>query len=178
MMRFDDDAMRLPSAARLLSNRSGMTLIELMVVVAIVGVLATIGGVTYTKYLRQGKIAKLEQYAMEVKKGQEQFKARNGTYYDIDCAYYKDCSSDKRTEWEEYLEFSHESLKKSTIRVRTNAGSSSDSCDKACPGITPDQSGLWYAVKVSQDLNPGSSERTTVYTDSDRETTVVLNEGE
>lgn len=178
MLSYDEDGTR-SLHARGVSPR-GMTLIELMIVVAIVGVLAAMAGVTYTKYLRKGKIARLDQYAMEVKKGQEQFKARNGTYYNIGCAYYADCGSDGRKKWEEYLEFAHPNLENTTVRVYTDAGGSSDSCNNACTSeFSPNtDDGLWYAVKVTQDLNPASSDKTIVYTDSETETTITKNEGE
>ena len=63
--------------------RRGMTLVELMIVVAIIGVLASLAGVAFNRQVKRAKITKLEQYAMEIAKGQEDFYSRHGVYYPV-----------------------------------------------------------------------------------------------
>lgn len=62
-------------------HQGGMTLIELMVVVAIIGVLATIAMVSYTKSTNKAKIS-TEVAAMfaELKIRQEAYQVENGSY--------------------------------------------------------------------------------------------------
>lgn len=157
----------------------GMTLVELMVVVAIVAVLAALGGVSYMRYIKEGKIAKLRQYAMEVQAGQEQYKSRNGYYLDIDDPYYNSSAS-VNEKWEELLDFHHPNFKDVDITVRTDAGSAGESCSdsKVCvSGMSPSTTKAWYAISVTQDMDPQDSKDTIIYLDSDVESPVLVNEG-
>ena len=152
----------------------GVTLIELMVVVAIVGILAGIAGVSYMKQIKKGKIAQLKQYAMEIENGQKQYAARNGRYLSISKKYWTS-NNDARDKWEKLLEFKHDELEKSNIKaeVIVKTGKSCSNCE----GFSPDTTGHWYAIKVTQDMDPSNSEQTTVYVDNKLEKPVVLNEG-
>ena len=67
-----------------LAQNKGLTLIELMVVVAIIGILAALAGVAYFKQIKNAKMMKLEQYAMELSTGQEDFYSRHNVYFPID----------------------------------------------------------------------------------------------
>ena len=155
----------------------GVTLIELMVAVAIVGILAGIAGMSYMKQLKKGKITQLKQYAMEVEKGQKQYAARNGRYLDIGNSYYTTHSTDKK-KWEQLLAFKHKELSDVDITVETQAGSGTGSCSVCPTDFTPDKNGHWYAITITQDLNENASTDTKVYLDNKRSKPVVLNEGD
>jgi prepilin-type N-terminal cleavage/methylation domain-containing protein len=62
-------------------RRAGFTLVELMIVVAIVGVLAVVAGSAYRKYMDAGRQA--EVYAMmgELRSKEEAYRAEFNTYY-------------------------------------------------------------------------------------------------
>lgn len=151
----------------------GFTLVELMIVVAIIGVLAAIGGVAYVKYVKSAKITQLKQYAMEVAGAQEQYKSRNSQYLDLQGTPYSK-SEDK---WTKLLGFSQ--TVPDNVTIRTAAGTSGDTCPAAVCGTGGKTfSSLWYAVSVEQDLNPDSSEETTVRFDSELANTLVFFEGE
>ena len=152
----------------------GVTLIELMVVVAIVGILAGIAGVSYMKQIKKGKIAQLKQYAMEIENGQKQYAARNGRYLSISEKYHT-TTPDPKKKWEQLLEFKHDELKNSNIKAEVITGTGG-SCTN-CEGFSPDTTGHWYAIKVTQDMDTNSSENTTVYVDNKLEKPVVLNQG-
>jgi len=167
------------------SNAShGMTLIELMVVVAIVGILAAIGGAAYMNQLKQGKITSLKQRAMEVSQLQQDYRARNGRYITLkDNPYYPSGNQDAKDNWEQSLGFRHESLANLSVEIRTQGGvgGSCDICPSGAEPDTTDDNGndtSWYAVTAKQDLDPSSSEMTTVVMHSDIESPIVLNEGE
>jgi type IV pilus assembly protein PilE len=163
--------------ARITRSR-GVTLIELMVVVAIIGVLAAIGGMSYVKYIKQGKTTQLKQYAMEVEKAQKDYASRNGDYFNPEDA--SSVSSNAYTNgydtWESVLGFTSKEAKNNTIEIRTEAGGPSDNCGLSeCPGNFEKK---WYAIQVTQDMDPESTEKTTVYLDSTMPQPIVSNEGE
>jgi len=62
------------------SNNKGFTLIELMIVVAIIGILAAIGYPSYTNYLHKAGRSEASALLLEVMEKQEQHYRRNMTY--------------------------------------------------------------------------------------------------
>ena len=67
---------------------AGFTLIEVMVVVAIVGILATVGYPAYTDYLRRGKIAEAISTLADARAKLEQYFLDNRTYVGADGANF------------------------------------------------------------------------------------------
>jgi type IV pilus assembly protein PilE len=65
-------------------RHAGFTLIEVMVVVAIVGILATVGYPAYTDYLRRGKVAEAVTTLAEARAKMEQYFLDNRTYVGSD----------------------------------------------------------------------------------------------
>ncbi|RAL22778.1 hypothetical protein DL240_07725 [Lujinxingia litoralis] len=139
----------LPAAARV--DRRGMTLVELMIVVAIVGVLAALGGMSYSKYIQKGKVTQLKQYAMDIARGQEQFRARNNRYYEPTTMYSASLAEAQRPEWTNLLEFSSTVGHGVTIEVEANVGGACTICPA---GVTPTGAGAenapWFGVLVTQ----------------------------
>ncbi|MDW8361337.1 MAG: prepilin-type N-terminal cleavage/methylation domain-containing protein [Myxococcales bacterium] len=62
------------------SRTRGFTLIELMIVVAIVGVLAAIAIPTFRSYLYRSKVSEAMSFLGEIKQRQEAYRAEFGTY--------------------------------------------------------------------------------------------------
>ena len=63
-----------------MKNNKGFTLIEVMIVVAIIGIIAAIGYPSYTKYLHKAGRAEGSALLLEVMEKQEQHYRRERTY--------------------------------------------------------------------------------------------------
>ncbi len=64
----------------LLKKRKGFTLIELMIVVAIIGIIAAIGYPSYTSYLKKAGRSEASALLLEVMEKQEQWYRQNLSY--------------------------------------------------------------------------------------------------
>src|SRR3954454_4517689 len=63
-----------------LRRQSGFTLIELMIVVTIIGILATIAVPIYRSYVRQAHLAEAKPYLLDIASKERSYKMRNGLY--------------------------------------------------------------------------------------------------
>jgi len=61
-------------------NRKGFTLLELIVVVIIIGVLASLGFTQYTKLIEKGRSAEAKVTLGQIRSTQEMYKQENGDY--------------------------------------------------------------------------------------------------
>jgi len=167
---------------RALKRRRGMTLIELMIVVAIIGILAAIATYSYVKYIKHAKVSKLKQYAMDVAKGQEQYKSRNSTFLNMANHNFPGSNCDPKSNadcarWTRLLGFS-ETIQ-DNVTVATEAGKAGASCSTLCTNMPkPDKNAAWYVVRVEQDMNTASAAKTTVYMTNTMQQPVVTNEGD
>jgi len=69
-----------------MSAQRGFTLLELMIVVAVIGILAMIGLPSYSDYVKRGKIAEATSSLSDVRVKMEQFFLDNRTYVGSDAA--------------------------------------------------------------------------------------------
>lgn len=61
-------------------SQGGFTLIELMIVVTIIGILATISVPIYRSYVQQAHLAEAKPYLLEIASKERSYKMRNGLY--------------------------------------------------------------------------------------------------
>ena len=71
---------RLHKGSPMRRRSTGFTMIELMVTVAIVGILATIGVVAYTRNIRKVRASEVRAVIAEIKVKEEAYQMENGTY--------------------------------------------------------------------------------------------------
>lgn len=74
---------RVRSKIRQKQNEAGFTLIELMIVVTIVGILATLGVVGYRKMVNSAHVGEATHMLQSIRVAQESFRAETGSYADI-----------------------------------------------------------------------------------------------
>ena len=77
---------RFKSSIKASQNQKGFTLIEVMVVVAIIGILTAIAMPNYTAYVQRGKAAEATSHLANLRVQMEQFYQDNRTYVGGPCA--------------------------------------------------------------------------------------------
>lgn len=82
--RFQDNAQA--NGIKVNLKQKGFTLIELMIVVAVIGILATIAMPSYTDYVRRGKAAEATSNLADLRVKMEQYFQDNRTYVGGTCA--------------------------------------------------------------------------------------------
>jgi prepilin-type N-terminal cleavage/methylation domain-containing protein len=64
------------------SPERGMTLVELMIVVAIIGILASVAAFSYTRYMRKSRASEVNMMFSELAAKEEAYHTEFGTYLD------------------------------------------------------------------------------------------------
>jgi prepilin-type N-terminal cleavage/methylation domain-containing protein len=98
-------------------KQGGFTLLELMIVVAVIGILAMIAYPSYSDYVRRGKIAEATSTLMNVRSGMERFFLDNRTYAGSDAAANLPCDVATMGAGKKYFTFACSNLGTSTYTV-------------------------------------------------------------
>lgn len=113
-------------------DASGFTLIELVIVVAIVGILATIAFPSYQQYIVQSRRAEAQSYMMELALRQERFRAAQSTYASTTGLSVNNSS---------FYTFTASGTTESAYTIVATPQGAQATRDTACAQLTLDQSG-------------------------------------
>jgi type IV pilus assembly protein PilE len=98
-------------------KQGGFTLLELMITVAVVGILAMIAYPSYSDYVRRGKIAEATSTLMDVRSKMERFFLDNRTYAGSDAAANLPCHKATMEAGKKYFTFDCSNLGTNTYTV-------------------------------------------------------------
>ena len=164
-------------------HRRGMTLVELMIVVAIVGILASVGGVAFFRQIKRAKISKMEAHVMNLARGQEELRSNHGVYLPTTpgapILANRDSDAVTKKKIGNLINFNLDDLDPG-MTVHLSAGEVGDGCGGpagACDSMgTP--TSTWYMVAIEMDMDGKGTPNTTVVRSSNNKNLNILNEGQ
>lgn len=160
-----------PKHPLLPSSDRGVTLVELLIVVAIIGILAAISTVAYQGYLRSAKQTRMQTYAMEVWGKQNQYAADRDRFFKPGGDF-----AAQTAKYENLLNVGKPPHPDMILNTEGwQAGGTCTLC--GATGVTVDTTAAGFIVVVEQDLNDSAPTNTILYMTNTSEFPVLLNEG-
>ena len=116
------------------AGQRGFTLIELMITVAIIGILASIAWPSYTKYVRDSRRAEAQSEMLRIQLGLEKWRANNN-------AYSSTLADAGFTDTNTYYNYTITNNTGSTYTINA-AAQGTQTSDTGCTALTLAQSGV------------------------------------
>lgn len=162
-----------------LRSTKGFTLVELMIVVAIIGVLSGLAIAGYSRFTTTAKISNLEALAQEAAVGQND-PQRSGYYPPATASPFIYNPNTNKKQLKAFLKVNPNNVPPD-VTLNVCAGGRSDSCSsECCEDITFDTTqGDWYVVRAEQNMDGDTTNKSTaVIKTSANKYTVTLNHGQ
>lgn len=119
---------------RMSIRQNGFTLIELMIVVAVVGILSTIAFPSYQQYVKQARRSEAQAILLDTQQKQEKWRVNNTTYGTL--------TEVAGTSANDYYNFTVSGNTSTTYTITATAKSgTSQASDTGCSPLSIDQSG-------------------------------------
>lgn len=132
---------------RMRHKQSGVTLVELLIVIVIIGILSTLAYPSYRQYVIRGNRTEAKTAMMQASQALEKCFTRYGAYNNVNCTTYNDLEAEagKLTDGGKYL-LSFEAVDDVSFVIRA-VPQDGQAQDMDCGTLTLDQTGK-RAVKV------------------------------
>lgn len=163
----------MPLARNKRSRTAGFTLAELLAVVAMIGILATIAMVSYRRYMASSKVAEATYMVGQIRAAQESFRAETMRYFNVSTevdSWYPATSDGQKRSWDFDTHADYSKWRQLGVRsdgpvifgYSTWAGTAG-TVPTQPTGITltfpnaEDINEPWYLVQAAGDLTPGGA---------------------
>lgn len=174
-------------------TNKGFTLIEMMIVVVIIAVLATVAIIAYTRHIKKGRIVQEKVFVSKIQSLQETYFQQSGFYYDVCTGNYDPATTPKDklvwnsdmtklTRWEVLGARPENGITYFQWDVTASVPPAGDPTNHAFTGIASSALGMrpdvaWYYIRAKGDLAGDGGTDTEIFATSTKTEIWTQNEG-